>query len=229
MLLYRKLISKSERVQYMNIFENWYVIEPMCYRAPWRLLCQCILWIFKKVEILLDCIGPGLAWSWSTLALAPMTSVPIPTRDIKTERILPALQWIICICPHHLEECNTIVTEALALQIPRLVLHIIIFLLLSWIRLWHPTHNIPFSCYDVFGRHQQETVMVSMCICVHVCVYILFSEDRSPAEPPAIVWVVNATVNSHLLYPKLLLTLITLELWLYLLCQPDIFPLLTFG
>lgn len=49
------------------------------------------------------------------------------------------------------------------------------------------TYNIPFSCHDVFGRRQQETIMVSMCMCMHVCVYILFSEDGSPAESPAIV------------------------------------------
>lgn len=49
------------------------------------------------------------------------------------------------------------------------------------------TYNIPFSCHDVFSIYQQETIMDSVCMCMHVCVCFLFSQDRSPAEFFAIV------------------------------------------
>ena len=130
----------------------------------------------------------------------------------------------------HLEECNRTAKAALSpsnslasafyQNFPSYILN----------HTWTPyTYKIPFSCHDIFGGHQQVTIMGLGCACMHPCVCVFSFQKTEQQQVPR--YCVNAKYHSasHLFYPELLVALITVELWQYLLCQADIFPLLTFG
>lgn len=83
---------------------------------------------------------------------------------------------------YHLEEYHTIVSAALSSSNSQTRALYHDFSSTMNQTLTSCTYNIPFSCHDVFGRHQQETIMVSMCMCMQVCIFSFQKTDHQQSS-----------------------------------------------